>query len=301
MYEAHFGFQKRPFSLSPDTGLFVNLKDHEQCFALLVHVLDSGEGFLKVVGDVGTGKTILCRKLLRYLESPKQSRFHSVYIPNPMLSPVGLYRAVGQELGLSSEQQKDNDALLNHITERILSLAESNKSVVVVVDEAQSLPAQTLEALRLITNLETESKKLVQVILFGQTELDTLLSQDRFRQLRQRITFSHYLKPLSKIETQQYVEFRIAQSGYNGPSLFDKTAVNTLFRVSGGVPRMINVLAHKALMAAFAERSGNVLRKHVMLAHSDSSSATNSGFNYALGFAGVAALLFVSVLVWRLL
>ncbi len=300
MYEAHFGFQKRPFSLSPDTGLFVNLKDHEQCFSLLLHVLDSGEGFLKVVGDVGTGKTILCRKLLRYVESPKQSRFHSVYIPNPMLSPIGLYRAVGQELGLSTEQQKDNDALLSHITERILSLAESKKSVVIVVDEAQSLPAQTLEALRLITNLETENTKLVQVILFGQTELDTLLSQDRFRQLRQRITFSHYLKPLSKIETQQYIAFRIAQSGYNGPALFNQNAINTLFKVSAGVPRMINVLAHKALMAAFAEQAPHVESKHVKLAFKDNAEST-SPVNYPLWFAAAAAVLFIGAFVWKVL
>ena len=300
MYESHFGFQKRPFSLSPDTGLFVNLTDHDACFSLLVHVLDTGEGFLKVVGDVGTGKTILCRKLLRYLESEKRDEFHSVYIPNPMLSPIGLYRAVGQELGLSLDKQKDNDALQSHITDRILALAESNKSVVIVVDESQSLPAQTLEALRLITNLETEEKKLVQVILFGQTELDTLLNQDRFRQLRQRITFSHYLKPMSANETQQYIEYRLSQSGYNGPALFNKSAVKTLFKASSGVPRMINVLAHKALMAAFADRSHQVDVIHVNRAAQDGMISTRS-FNAAPWIAAAAIALFVTGVLWRLL
>jgi MSHA biogenesis protein MshM len=299
MYENHFGLTKRPFSLSPDTGLFVNLTDHDQCFSLLVHVLDSGEGFLKVVGDVGTGKTILCRKLLRYLETQKQQSFHSVYIPNPMLSPIGLYRAVGQELGLSTEQQKDNDALQSHITERILSLAVSNKSVVIVVDEAQSLPAQTLEALRLITNLETEEKKLVQVILFGQTELDSLLNQDRFRQLRQRITFSHYLKPMSADETKQYIEFRLAQSGYNGPSLFNAKALKFLYKTSAGVPRMINVLAHKSLMAAFADRAPIVDEIHIKRAAKDDQVNVQS-FNFAPWLAAVMALVFAAGLVWRL-
>lgn len=300
MYEPHFGFEKRPFSLSPDTGLFVNLNDHDECFELLCHVLDSGEGFLKVVGDVGTGKTILCRKLLRYLESETHDRFHSVYIPNPMLSPIGLYRAVGQELGLSSEKQRDNDTLLNHITERILNLAESQKGVVIVVDEAQSLPAETLEALRLITNLETEDKKLVQIILFGQTELDSLLNQDRFRQLRQRITFSHYLKPLSKTEIQQYIDFRVTQSGYNGPALFHPQAIKALFNASKGVPRMINVLAHKALMAAYADKALQVSDLHIKRAAND-GQIVSSGINVGVWFLFAAITAFLGALVWRLM
>jgi len=298
MYENHFGFNKRPFSLSPDTGLFVNLTDHDRCFSLLMHVLESGEGFIKVVGDVGTGKTILCRKLLRYLDTEKSDQYHSVYIPNPMLSPVGLYRAVGQELGLDTAQQKDNDALLNHITERILSLAEVNKGVVIVVDEAQSLPAQTLEALRLITNLETEEKKLVQVILFGQTELDSLLNQDRFRQLRQRITFAHYLKPLSANETKQYLEFRLTQSGYNGPQLFSNKASSLLFRVTSGIPRMINVIAHKSMMAAFADQSKVIGTAHVHRAAQDSQGTTPTR-NFAPWLSAIALSCFVAAVLWR--
>lgn len=300
MYEQHFGFQKRPFSLSPDTQLFVNLPDHERCFQLLIHVLDSGEGFLKVVGDVGTGKTILCRKLLRHLESDTPERFHSVYIPNPMLSPVGLYRAVGQELGLSNEQKGDTDALLHRITERILALAESHKGVVIVVDEAQSLPAETLEALRLITNLETEDTKLVQVILFGQTELDELLSENRFRQLRQRITFSHYLKPLTRHDIQQYVDFRINQSGYNGPPLFSAGAVKQLYQATRGIPRMINVLAHKALMAAFADRSTQVEEIHIRRAASDGALPVTRP-NIALWTMIGASLLLGAAMLWRFL
>lgn len=299
MYEAHFGFNKRPFSLSPDTGLFVNLADHDRCFKLLQHVIDSGEGFLKVVGDVGTGKTILCRKLLRYLDSEQSEKFHSVYIPNPMLSPIGLYRAVGQELGLSVDKQKDNDALHSHITDRILALAESNQQVVIVVDESQSLPALTLEALRLITNLETEDKKLVQVILFGQTELDTLLNQDRFRQLRQRITFSHYLQPMNADETRQYIEFRLAQSGYNGAPLFDLRAIKKLHRLSAGIPRMINVIAHKALIQAYAERQSQVTKKHLHIAASD-SQISQAKPRLASWLTAAASLVLVASLVWRL-
>lgn len=298
MYLDFFGFDKRPFSLSPDTQLFVNLADHQRCFDLMQHVLESGEGFLKVVGDVGTGKTILCRKLLRYLDQHPEKNFQPVYVPNPMLSPVGLYRAVGQELGLDSRQQRDNDALLSHITERILALAESNRSVVIVVDEAQSLPEQTLEALRLITNLETEQQKLVQVILFGQTELDTLLNQDRFRQLRQRITFSHYIQPLGVNETKQYLDYRLTHSGYNGQPLFNDSAIRHLHKVTAGIPRMINVLAHKAMLAAYSEQKQTINHKHIKLAAADSQSAVvdRKTIPWLLACSG---LLLIAAIAWR--
>jgi MSHA biogenesis protein MshM len=300
MYETHFGLKRRPFSLSPDTDLFVNLTDHEQCFELLIHVLEHGEGFLKVVGDVGIGKTILCRKLLGYLKNKNNRLFYPVYIPNPMLSPIGLYRAVGMELGLTSRQKNDNDTLLHHINERILKLAESDKSVVIVIDEAQSLPPETLEALRLISNLETEQKKLVQIILFGQTELDALLDQKRFRQLRQRITFSHYLKPLSTDEMQRYIEFRLLQSGYNGPALFTRKAFSALYKSSKGVPRMINVLAHKALLAAFSDQTRQVDKKHIIRA-ADAGQASTTMPNYATMFVIFSVMLFAGAIAWRFL
>jgi len=298
MYESFFGLSKKPFSLTPDTGLFVNLPDHERCFALMIHVLESGEGFLKVVGEAGTGKTIMCRKLLRFLSTDQASAYSTVYIPNPMLSPVALYRAVGQELGLVADEQSDNGARLGDITEKILALAELDRSVVIVIDESQSLPPQTLEALRLITNLETEERKLVQIILFGQTELDTLLNQDRFRQLRQRITFAHYLQPLSTLETSQYIAFRLSQCGYNGPQLFSNKAIDLLFRHARGTPRMINVIAHKALMAAFGGKSTLVLPAHVQRAINGDNRPPI--LKQAPWLILVAALLFAAAVYWRL-
>lgn len=301
MYQAHFGLHQMPFSLSPDTQLFVRLADHESCFSLLTHVLDTGEGFLKVVGDVGAGKTILCRRLLRYLAENTDAceRFHAVYIPNPMLSPVGLYRAVGQELGLDLNQQGDNNALLDHITQRILALAELSRGVVIVVDEAQSLPPETLEALRLITNLETEQKKLVQVILFGQPELDELLDHNRFRQLRQRITFAHYLKMLDRQATRQYLEYRLAHSGYNGAPLFSRQSIRLLHRRAQGVPRMINVLAHKALLSVYADQRTQVEPRDVHHAWLDSQPRRGKpgrGLWFALG----AISILLAVTLWRL-
>lgn len=300
MYETHFGFNKLPFSLSPDTELFVSLGNHEECFELLRYALDSGEGFVKIIGDVGIGKTIICRKLLRYVATEKASQFYCVYLPNPMLSYVGLYRLVGKELGLSRTEQGDSDDLLANISKRIIMLTEQHKSVVIVVDEAQSLPAQTLEALRLISNLETEQKKLVQIILFGQTELDTLLNEPRFRQLRQRIAFSHYLQPLSKDDLQRYLDHRIRQSGYRGYPLFSSNAVRALFSASAGIPRMVNVLAHKALLAAYADRLLQVNNKHIRQARLDGQPAVASQ-PYALLLAFVAGLMIIAALYWRLL
>ncbi len=304
MYEAHFGLQQRPFSLSPDTALFVQLDDHEACYRLLTHVLDTGEGFLKVIGDVGTGKTILCRRLLRYLSDDPvaKDRFHSVYIPNPMLSPVGLYRAVGHELGLKLSEQADNAALLEHINRRILALAEQERGVVIVVDEAQSLPAQTLEALRLITNLETERQKLVQIILFGQPELDDLLNHKRFRQLRQRITFAHYLKPLDRQATRQYLDYRLSRCGYNGPTLFDQRTLATLHKRTHGVPRMINVLAHKALLSAFSEQRRQIKPADIDRAWRD-SQPEHQGYRrwLAPSMAVLTVGLLIAVSAWSFL
>lgn len=304
MYEAHFGLKQPPFSLSPDTALFVRLDDHEACYQLLTHVLDTGEGFLKVIGDVGTGKTILCRRLLRFLsdDDSARDRFHSVYIPNPMLSPVGLYRAVGQELGLAPPLQADNAALLEHINRKILNLAQQQRGVVIVVDEAQSLPPDTLEALRLITNLETERQKLVQVILFGQPELDELLGQNRFRQLRQRITFAHYLKPLSRSAVRQYLDFRLTQSGYNGPALISDRAIKRLHRLSGGVPRMVNVLTHKALLSAYADQRRRLSPADFSRAWRDSKPDSAGLPSRLAPIAALAALLLLAmVTIWSLL
>lgn len=300
MYESHFGLSQPPFSLSPDTRLFVRLQDHERCFSLLTHVLETGEGFLKVIGDVGTGKTILCRRLLRYLSDDPvaQSRFFSVYIPNPMLSPIGLYRAVGQELGLNLDDQNASRSLLESINRRILALASQRQGVVIVVDEAQSLPADTLEALRLITNLETEQQKLVQIILFGQPELDELLRQSRFRQLRQRITFAHYLKPLSLASTRQYIDFRLLHCGYNGPGLFSPRVLKALHKRAGGVPRMINVLAHKTLLAAYAARRTTPTLADVKLAWMDGQPDAQKLSPWLAPGIAAASLVVLVLLLW---
>lgn len=267
MYNAHFGLTEVPFGLTPNTQFYHPLVPHFEALQVLTTALASGEGFIKVTGEVGTGKTLICRKLLNELGDD----YVIAYLPNPYLTPNEMRTAVASELGIdaSLDQHKLTEAL-NH---QLIALSAEVKQVVLLIDEAQMLPHETLEALRLISNLETESKKLMQVVLFGQPELDTRLKQDNLRQLRQRITFSYQLRPLLINETASYVEHRLTVSGYRGEPLFEPRALRMLHQASGGIPRLINVLAHKCLMLSYGLNVRKVSAKLVKLAIKDTESA----------------------------
>ena len=250
MYEAFFALTQAPFGLTPNTEFFLELPSHRDALQMLKVTIDNAEGFIKIVGEVGTGKTLLCRKLLNELEADE--RYFTAYLPNPYLTPQELQLAVADEL------QADIQGLSAHIlnkslTTRLVELAAENRRVVLVVDEAQAMPPETLEALRLMTNLETESRKLLQVVLFGQPELNRTLARQEFRQLQQRITFSQPLRALTEEETEAYIAHRLAIAGYKGIHLFDEGAAQLLHYASGGIPRLINILAHKSLMVAYGE------------------------------------------------
>jgi len=267
MYKSHFGLTEVPFGLTPNTQFYHPLVPHFEALQVLTTALASGEGFIKVTGEVGTGKTLICRKLLNELGDD----YVIAYLPNPYLTPNEMRAAVASELGIdaSLDQHKLTEAL-NH---QLIALSADAKQVVLLIDEAQMLPHETLEALRLISNLETESKKLMQVVLFGQPELDTRLKQDNLRQLRQRITFSYQLRPLLINETASYVEHRLTVSGYRGAPLFEPRALRMLHQASGGIPRLINVLSHKCLMLSYGLNDRNVSTKLVKLAIKDTESA----------------------------
>jgi len=205
MYLYHFGLRELPFTLTPNTNFFLGLAPHNEALAVLITALKTGEGFIKVVGEVGTGKTLLCRKLLNEIPD----HFITAYIPNPYLKPDELRRAVAIELGVKQAQRMSVQLLTQRIQQKLIDLHKAGRSVVLILDEAQALPAESLEALRLFTNLETETRKLLQVVLFAQPELDTRLSQTDFRQLRQRITFAYRLRAMTSVEVQQYIEHRL--------------------------------------------------------------------------------------------
>jgi len=269
-YAAHFGLRELPFAITPDTSYFFACRASQEALNTLLVAVSNGEGFLKVTGEVGTGKTLLCRKFLALLDE----RWVSAYVPNPSFEPRSLMLALAEELELGAEAGVDQHHLLRAITRELLNQARAGRRVVLCMDEAQSMPLETLEALRLLTNLETEKRKLLQVVLFGQPELDRRLEQESIRQLRQRIMFEQRLTGLAEDETGAYVAHRLAVAGYDGPRLLHPAALRELHRASRGVPRLVNILMHKSMLLAYGEASRSVEKRHLRGAIADTPAAT---------------------------
>ncbi|MBI2313153.1 MAG: AAA family ATPase [Betaproteobacteria bacterium] len=265
MYHAHFGLREPPFSLTPDTSFFFACSSYQEALNTLLVAAKNGEGFIKITGEVGNGKTLLCRKFIATL-GPS---FVAAYLPNPYLEPKSLLLALADEFNVAIDRGADQHLVLKAITHALLNFARAGKRVVVCLDEAQAMPLESLEVLRLLTNLETEKRKLMQVVLFGQPELNERLKEQSVRQLRQRISFQHQLGGLRKDEVDLYLSHRLNVAGYQGGRLFGKSAVKLLHRFSGGTPRLINILAHKALMLVFGEGGQQVLPRHVQTAAND--------------------------------
>ncbi|MGL6426857.1 MSHA fimbrial biogenesis protein MshM [Aeromonas hydrophila] len=271
MYLNHFGLQEAPFGLTPNTGFYYGLPPHEEALQVLNWALAQGEGFIKVTGEVGTGKTLLCRKLLSELGSEERP-VRLAWLPNPHLNPAELRIALALELGLAVRDQSELD-LTDRIHRHLIALHQQGSRVVVLIDEAQALPDETLEAIRLFGNLETESSKLLQIVLFSQPELDARLAKPHLRQLRQRIGFSYCLRPLRFDETRAYLEHRLQISGYRGAPLFGGRALRQLWRASRGIPRLINILAQKCLMLAYGQGARQIDSRLVRLAVRDTDDA----------------------------
>ncbi len=270
MYQQHFGLKELPFSLTPDTSYFYRYPDHQEALNMLLVALEMNEGFIKVTGEVGIGKSLICRKLLNLLSD---RGLVTAYIPNPILGPRELRHMLADELGIAHDPATPEHRILQLINEELIRLRYERKQVVLLIDEAQALPDESLEAIRLFTNLETEKTKLLHVVLFGQPELDVRLDRPSSRQLRQRITFSHKLKPMSRAGADGYLSHRLRIAGYEGSGVFHRRAVAALHRGSGGVPRLMNIIAHKALLAAYGEGTQRVKRRLVLRAIRDTEGA----------------------------
>lgn len=268
MYLEHFKLQQMPFGLTPNTELYFNRYSHRHALNTLAVALHHNEGFIKIVGEVGTGKTILCRKLLSGLND----NFITAYIPNPYLSSSELKTVLAEEIGVPLDDHIPSHKLLSAIYIRLIKLAQAGKQVVMVIDEAQAMPRDTLEALRLLTNLETSKRKLLQVVLLGQPELDELLNRPDLRQLKQRIVFSERLQPFSIQEVKNYVEFRLGSAGRN-KELFSNTALLLLAVASGGIARLVNILAHKSMLVAFGRGNNRITTLHVARAIVDTEES----------------------------
>ncbi|MBI4985055.1 MAG: AAA family ATPase [Rhodocyclales bacterium] len=267
MYLSYFGLTEYPFSITPDTQFVCNVTSHEEALNTLLLAIQGGEGFVKITGEVGVGKTLLCRKLLTVLGEERVA----AYVPNPLLEPRAMLTEVAVELG--AQIGKDASMLVKCINRRVLELAQQGKTAVLCIDEAQMMPPLTLQTLRMLTNLETEKRKLVQVVLFGQPELDEMLSQKAARQVLQRITFHYRMSSLGRHEMGIYLQHRLRVAGYRGPALFSRGARWALYRHSNGLPRLVNVLAHKAPLAVFGAGGNEVSYNHVRLAAKDTESA----------------------------
>lgn len=269
MYQEFFQFETLPFSLTPNPNFFCQLKGHQEAFNTLQFCIQSGEGFIKIVGEVGSGKTLLCRKLIESLDA----KYITAYIPNPDLSPIEIRKAVARELGLELQNPQDQHEILTALYNYLIQLHAAGKHAVLIIDEAQALSDEGLETVRLLTNLETKNAKLLQVVLFGQPELDERLNKPHLRQLKQRITFSYQLPLMNREDLDTYLYHRLSVAGYNQGQLFTKRARNLLYKASNGIPRIVNVLSHKSLLVAYGRGMKQIDHKAMQIAVKDTNSS----------------------------
>ncbi|MES2580595.1 MAG: AAA family ATPase [Pseudomonadota bacterium] len=266
MYYAHFGLKEPPFKITPNTEVFYTGGKRGAVLDALIYAIINGEGIVKVVGEVGSGKTMLCRMLQTMLPE----KIESIYLANPSVAPEDILHAIAFELQLKLPKNADRLKVMQVLQSHLLARHTAGKQVVIFVEEAQGMPLATLEEIRLLSNLETKHDKLLQIVLFGQPELDDNLNQTQIRQLRERITHSFNLAPLEPKEIGEYLIFRLRAAGYFGPHLFTKSAVNTIASSAQGLVRRVNILADKALLAAFADNLYQVTPKQVRAAIKDS-------------------------------
>ncbi|GAB4170677.1 MAG: hypothetical protein Fur0039_10320 [Rhodocyclaceae bacterium] len=288
MYLKHFGLAEPPFRLTPDTGRYFEGGDRGRVLEALIYAILRGEGIIRVSGEVGSGKTLLARMLAQRLPAGVET----ACLTHPALSREELLFALAEELDVSVASERPA-ALLHALRQRLIELHAAGRRVVVLIDEAHAMPPATLEEIRLLSNVETREAKLLQIVLFGQPELDELLAQPGMRPLTDRITQHFTLAPLSREDVAAYVAFRLRAAGRSKAPPFSKAALRLLARASGGLTRRINVLADKALLAAFAAGAGEVGAAHIRLALRDArlSGARAKRGKWLLAGACAAALL----------
>lgn len=248
MYLEHFGLREAPFRIAPHTEFFFSGANRGATLEALIYAITHDEGIVKVSGDVGSGKTMLCRMLLERLPA----NVDTVYLANPSLSRDEILQTIAEELHMPLPDSRP-PLLLRALQQQLIEIHASGRQVVVLVDEAHAMPAETLEEIRLLSNLETNRHKLMHVVLFGQRELDEHLRQPTMRPLKERITHNFALEPLRNGDIANYLTFRLRAAGYHGPDLFTAGAVQRISRASEGLTRRINILADKALLSAFSE------------------------------------------------
>jgi MSHA biogenesis protein MshM len=267
MYADYFQLEYPPFDLTPDTRQYTAMPQHADTLMSLQYCISAGHGFLKISGDIGMGKTLLCRMLIDSLDDSK----FVIYLPSPPQNVSGIQRVVAQELGIKIDAGLDDDSVVREIYLRLIDLRAAGRTAVVVLDESQGIGVEALESLRLLASLDTRDSRLLQVVLFGSNELDDLLMRPELAALRQRIVLDVRLKPLSAEDARAYLLGRVVNAGGRNMQLFDKEALGLLLKHAKGNPRVINVVANLALVSAYANRHQRVLTKDVCRALTECS------------------------------
>ena len=297
MYLDHFGLREAPFRITPHTEFFFAGGNRGSTLDALVYAITHDEGIVKVTGEVGSGKTMLCRMLLERLPE----NVETVYLANPSLSRDEILYSIAEELGMPLAEGRPH-LLLRALQERLIEIYAAGKQVVVLIDEAHAMPAKSLEEIRLLSNLESNRHKLLQIVLFGQPELDERLAQTEMRQLKERITHNFALEPLKRNDIASYLMFRMRAAGYHGPDLFTQAAIQIITRSSEGLTRRINILADKALLAAFSQGAHQVDHKEARAAERDAQFRPMAdGSARPAVWAGIAAALIALAIVATLL
>lgn len=264
MYHRHFGLREAPFGITPDPNYFYSGNTRGDLLEALRYAVERGEGILKVTGEVGSGKTMLCRML----EASLAPHIDVIFLANPSLHPREVAGALAGELGLEMQGLRI-DAVQRRLQAELIARHAAGRQVVLLVEEAQAMPLATLEGLRLLSNLETSRHKLLQIVLFGQPELDQHLDLPQMRQLKERVTHSFVVPAMPPALVPEFLAFRLRAAGYHGPAVFTAPAARRIARVSGGLVRRINILADKALMAAYADDARQVEARHARAAIRD--------------------------------
>jgi len=292
MYLEHFGLREAPFRITPHTEFFFAGANRGATLEALLYAITAGEGMVKVTGEVGSGKTMLCRVLMERLPDAVET----IYLAVPALTRDEMLTAIAGELGIESAAGANTTKLVHALQEKLIEVHAAGRQVVALIDEAHAMPTATLEDIRLLSNLETDKEKLLQIVLFGQPELDAHLAAPGMRQLKERITHAFTLAPLPPREVGEYIRFRLRAAGYHGPDLFGAEALRIIAEASEGLTRRINIYADKTLLAAFAAGTHTVTADHARAAVADTQivvtprqSPRRMGYVAVLGVAlGIA-------------
>ena len=291
MYYEYFGLKQPPFKITPDTSLFFPGGNRGAVLQALIYAVTQGEGIVKVVGEVGSGKTMLCRML--QVELPDNVEI--VYLANPSLSPENILHAIAFELKLNVTETDNRLKVMNELQNYLLDRHAENRQIVVFVEEAQGMPIATLEEIRLLSNLETSQHKLLQIVLFGQPELDQMIATREIRQLKERITYSFQLTPFKTNDVKDYLNSRLRTCGHRSTDVFSTSAVRAITKYSKGLLRRINILADKSLLAAYAGNTHQVTSSHVKIAAQDSEFIKNRSILTPVLVSTTALILLVSL------